>query len=257
MVRCGYTARVMNAQQDATANGFSLGVLIIGSLLWEVHRQRDGWREGRLDMGRRHRVRVPIRYGRFSERRHAYTMVFWPDLAEDRFGHAIAIQCRSYDIAKEAKCLWAAESKTAVEGGVSASWGCVGLLPNPDSTRLSSEQLQSWRDFVQECPERESNYRALAAAGAGIDEEGTLKIPWPMLDAGPPLPFDAVLATATKPTIHRSNCPSPQYIAAAWKTTKGKRELQYFKKNREHGITTFQDGEIDNHLADSDHRRSV
>ena len=206
-------------------------------------------------MSRRHRVRVPIRYGRFSERRHAYTMVFWPGLDEDRFGHAIAVQYRSYDIAMEAKCLWAAESKKAVEGGVSASWGCVGLLRNPDSTRLSSEQLRSWRDFVQECPERRSNYRALAAADAGIDEEGTLKIPWPMLDAGPPLPFDAVLATATKPTIHGSNCPSTRDIASAWKTAKGKTELQYFKNNRERGITTFQDGEIDNHLADSDHAR--
>ena len=132
----------MNARQDAAANGFSLGVLIIGSLLWESNQQRVAWRE-RLDMGRPRHVRVPIRYGRFSERRRAYTMVFWPDLAENRFGHAIAIQCRSYDIVEEAKCLWVAESKTPVEGGVSASWGCVALLPNPASTKLSSEQRRS------------------------------------------------------------------------------------------------------------------
>ena len=143
------------------------------------------------------------------------------------------------DIVEEAKCLWATESKKGSECGVSASWGCVGLLPNPDSTRLPSKQLSRWRDFVKECAERRSNYRALAAADAGIDKEGVLKIRWPMLDAGSTLPFDALLATATEPTMHDSGCPSPHDIAAAWKTTKGKQEVDYFWKNRKHRIWTF------------------
>ena len=241
----------MNALQDAAASGFSLGVLIIGSLLWDP--ERDAWRRKRLDVDKRHRVRVPIRYGRFSERRQSYTMVFSPALDESRFGHALAIQCKSQNIVEEAKCLWAAESKKGSECGVSASWGCVGLLLNPDSTRLPSKQLSRWRDFVKECAERRSNYRALAAADAGIDKEGVLKIRWPMLDAGSTLPFDALLATATEPTMRDSGCPSPHDIAAAWKTTKGKQEVGYFWKNRKHRIWTFQDDEISSHLPDSDH----
>ena len=143
-------------------------------------------------MGELHRVRVPIRYGRFSKGRQSYTMVFSPTLDESRFGHAIAIQCKSQDIVEEAKCLWAAESKKGSDCGVSASWGCVGLLPNPDSTKLPSKQFNRWRNFVKECAERRSNYRALAAADAGIDEEGVLKIRCRMRDAGSTLPFDAL-----------------------------------------------------------------
>ena len=99
-------------------------------------------------------------------------MVFSPDLDESRFGHAIAIQCKSQDIVEEAKCLWAAESKKVGECGVSTSWGCVALLPNPDSTKLPSKQVSRWRDFVRECGERRSNYGALSAVDAGVDKEG-------------------------------------------------------------------------------------
>ena len=178
-----YTRRAMNALQDAAASGFSLGVLIIGSLLWDP--ERDAWRSRLRDVDEPHRVRVPIRYGRFSERRQSYTMVLSPDLDESRFGHAVAIQCKSQDIVEEAKCLWAAERKKDGDCGVSASWGCVGLLLNTDSKTLPAEQPSRWRDFVNECGERRSNYEALATAGAGVDQEGILTIDWPKLDAGP------------------------------------------------------------------------
>lgn len=243
----------MNASRDNAAIGFSLGVLIIGSLYWDP--ERAAWRRTRLEVDNSHRVRVPIRYGRFSDRRQCYTMVFSPDLDEGRFGYAIAIQCKARDILQEAKCLWAAESNTGGECGVSAAWGGVGFLPNPNSTRLPFDELRRWRDFVRECGERRSNYGALAAADAGIDEEGALKIRWPMLDAGPDLAFDALLATATKPTTRDSGRPSPLDIAAAWKTTKGKREIRYFLKNRKHGIWTSQDDEIAKHLPASDRAR--
>ena len=236
------------------AEEVNIGVLLIGSLYWDAAEHRKTWRYKHLKQDAKQYVRVPIRYGRRSKLRGcSYTMVFSAGLREADFGTAIVIPCKSQDIVEEAKCLWAAESKKGSECGVSASWGCVGLLPNPDSTRLPSKQLGRWRDFVKECAERRSNYRALAAADAGIDKEGVLKIRWPMLDAGSTLPFDALLATATEPTMHDSGCPSPHDIAAAWKTTKGKQEVCYFWKNRKHRIWTFQDDEISSHLPDSDH----
>lgn len=243
----------MNVLQDAAASGFSLGVLIIGSLYWDP--DRDAWRRRLLDLDKPHRVRVPIRYGRFSERRQSYTMVLSPDLDESCFGHAVAIQCKSQDIIEEAKFLWAAESKKDGDCGVSASWGCVGLLLNEDSTALPAEQSSRWRDFVKQCAERRSNYEALAAADAGVDREGILTIGWPKLDAGPTLPFDGLLATATKPKpkVRGSGRPSPQDIAAEWKTTKGKQEVSYFWNNRKHRILTCQDDEIAKHLPDSGH----
>ena len=152
----------MNASQDAAATGFSLGVLIIGSLYWDSKRsERVEWRRKRLDMNRKFYVRAPIRYGRRSwTRDNTYTMVFAPSLDETCFGQAIALQCKSQDIVQEAECLWAAESNG--KGGVSASWGCVGLLPNPDSARVLSEQCKRWNEFVRECGARRSNYGELA-----------------------------------------------------------------------------------------------
>lgn len=238
----------MNAIQDAAANGFSLGVLIIGSLYWDAG-ERDAWRrECLLDVDNPHRVRVPIRYGRYSDGRKSYTMVFSPDLNEDRFGHAVAIQCKSQDIVEEAKRLWAAEKKKVGDYGVSASWGCVGLLPNPDSARLLSEPCQHWREFVRECGERSSNYRKLAKVDAGINEDGLLTIRWPKLLDGSTLAFDALLATATKPTSHD---PQPSEIAGPWKTSPGKGDVHYFHNNRKNGIQTFQDDRIAPLLAES------
>lgn len=243
----------MNVSQHAQTSRFSIGVLVIGSLRWDP--EREEWRKARLDLDDSHRVRVPICYGRFASTRQSYTMVFAPDQPECRFGRAIAISCKSHDVVEAAKWLWAAESKTHGNGGVSAVWGCVGLLPNPNSKRLLSGQIRRWRDFVGECRNRRSNYRKLAAANAGIDEEGLLKIRWPSLDAGSSLPFDALLATATKPTRKASGSLSPRAIADAWKTPCGKREVRYFWNNRKYGIHTYQDKEIENYLPDPDRSR--
>ena len=52
------------------------GVLIIGSLLWDGRHGRPRWRQRRLDVSARQQVWAPIRYGRFSNCRKTYTMVF-------------------------------------------------------------------------------------------------------------------------------------------------------------------------------------
>ena len=179
-------------------------------------------------------------------------MVFSPELPECCFGRAIAIRCNSQDIIEEARCLWAAESKTSGDWRVSEVWGCVGLLPNPSSTQLPSSQLRRWRDFVSECEARRSNYRTLAAANAGVDRDGFLKICWPETDTGASLPFDALLATATSPTRNASGFPSPRAIAAKWKTPCGKRQVSYYWNNRKHGICTYQDKDVAIHLQDPD-----
>ncbi|MDE0625729.1 MAG: hypothetical protein OXH99_04970 [Bryobacterales bacterium] len=240
----------MSVSQDVATSGLSLGVLVIGSLRWDP--ERDEWRNARLDLDDSYRVQVPICYGRLASTRQSYTMVFAPDQPERRFGQAIAIRCKSHGLVEEAKCLWAAESNSSGDQGVSAGWGCVGLLPNPNSKRLLSGELRRWRDFVSECGSRRSNYRTLAAANAGVDEEGFLKIGWPKPVAGSSLPFDALLGTATKPTRIHSGFLSPQDIAAEWKTTHGKHEVRYFWNNRKHGICTYQDKEIENYLLRPD-----
>lgn len=57
-----------------------------------------------------------------------------------------------------------------------------------------------------------------------------------------------MLVAATSPTLIDGQYPTAQEIAAAWKAPKGKQHVDYFWKNREHGIFTFQDAEIEHYL---------
>src|ERR1700730_13031171 len=66
------------------------GILIIGSLLWDKDRQQ--WRDERLDRNESEVVSAPIRYGRRSGKRrgHTYTMVF---SRRAPAGHARVVRC--------------------------------------------------------------------------------------------------------------------------------------------------------------------
>ena len=57
---------------DFSLNG---GVLIVGSLLWDIDKQRISWRNGCLKIQTKIAVPAPIRYGRISNRKCTYTMV--------------------------------------------------------------------------------------------------------------------------------------------------------------------------------------
>ena len=60
-------------------------------------------------------------------------MVFSSGLTEEQFGTAFAVPFKSEDFVEEAEHLWAAErdATNRPNGGISAAWGCVGLLENP------------------------------------------------------------------------------------------------------------------------------
>jgi hypothetical protein len=83
-----------------------------------------------------------------------------------------------------------------------------------------------------------------------VNASGFPIIPWPPRTDGLPLELDALLATATDPTIVDGQYPSVQEIASAWKQSTGV-HVEYFWRNRECGITTFQDNEIEKHLNES------
>src|ERR1700722_16557381 len=91
----------------------SVGVLIIGSLLWDPEPERTAWRNRRLQMANSLPVAAPIRYGRKSTSRgDTYTMVFSRGCPA---GQAVVVPCaskvsRSEDLITEAEYLRAAES---------------------------------------------------------------------------------------------------------------------------------------------------
>lgn len=228
-----------------------IGVLIVGSLYWDDSPPRAAWRSERLDCVRRQRVRVSVRYGRRSSRRgDSYTMVFSSGLREEQFGTAIAIPFKSENLLEEGEHLWAAEAPSAggPKGRISARWGCVALLEHPQ-VPLPRDIRARWTERVV----REPHYGKLDHAHdelSAVDERGLLGICWPRAENGSLLEMDALLATATCPTLNAGDYPSSRKIADAWSTLGGRKEAKYFWCNRKHGITTFQDAEIEARLRE-------
>jgi hypothetical protein len=226
------------------------GILIIGSLLWDLERGRPAWRDERLEIASAQTVTAPIRYGRLSDKRrgYTYTMVF-SRLAET--GRAKVVRCRhsvstAADLIAEAECLWKAEQPGADQGRIAADWGCVGLLCNPDR-KVPEGLLKAWSERVQ--VKREPSYGRVSQAqdeGRLIDENGLLLIDWPIcLDTGQLVQLDLLLVTANDPEIStaRPNYPDVAAIAGAWNAAASK-HAEYFWKNLDNGIRTFQDDEI-------------
>jgi hypothetical protein len=207
----------------------NVGVLIIGSLLWDP--DRGAWRNARLRMENASLVRAPIRYGRRSERRgNTYTMVF-SRLCEP--GQAKVIQCAALvssarDLITEAEHLWAAERNDVVRRRISGSWGCVALLPHPDRD-IPRDLLRGWANRVAE-DRNYGNIPQTLEEGRLVSTDGILQIPWPtFVDSNAPVPLDLLLATATHPTLtgSPSSYPSVDAIANAWNADRNN-HVEYF-----------------------------
>jgi hypothetical protein len=234
----------------------SIGMLIIGSLVWDDQCSRSQWRKKRLDLASYRSVRAPIRYGRRSgtQRGNSYTMVFSQALVheEEKSGSAIFVPCKQpvrmvEDLIEEAELLWAAEGNSDVSNGrISADWGCVALKVNP-ARPLPDDLCQNWALRVS----HEAWYGNLDHTEdeeAIVEGAGLLNIPWPKCTDGSPLEVDALLATANNPTLCNGCYPSAEQIAAAWNTDLGRNHVQYFWKNKGNNIITFQDDEIESYL---------
>jgi hypothetical protein len=224
----------------------SVGVLIIGSLYWRGE-GRDRWRRWRLDMSHKWPVRAPIRYGRLS-RTKTYTMVF-SQLSDHQLGQAIVVQCQRKvsspsDLIREAEWFWSAEDNKvpslcvqSPKQSISATWGgCAALLGNPEG-QIPPEMFNSWVERVSREKHYNANERRL------VDDRGTLLIRWPHLSEAGPAPVDLLLPTSNDP---EPAYPTVQKIADAWnREPDDERKAEYFRRNRENGIYTFQDHEIE------------
>ena len=224
----------------------SAGVLIIGSLLWDSEKGRPEWREARLDMASAQAVTAPIRYGRLSESRgNSYTMVF-SRLCQ--VGQAQLVPC-SHSISSlqelivEAEHLWKAGQSGAKAHKIAASWGCVALLCNPHR-QIPAYLVKGWAERVG----HEPGYGLVSQTqpeGLLVSTDGLLRIDWPTrVEDGSPAEVDIILATANDPEIPASSptYPTSQAIAEAW--NRAGDNVEYFWKNRDCGICTFQDDEV-------------
>lgn len=222
------------------------GVLIIGSLLWDLEKGRPAWRSARLNMAKAQNVTAPIRYGRLSESRgNSYSMVF-SRLCP--LGQAILVPCSRdiscvQDLIAEAECLWKAEQPGAKSHRIAATWGCVAVLCNPERD-IPDDLLRGWATRVA----AEYGYGSVSQTqeeGVLVTADGLLRIEWPKLvDGGAAAGVDLLLVTANDPNITAisPNYPAAETIAEAW--NRAGDYVGYFWNNRNCGICTFQDGEI-------------
>jgi hypothetical protein len=237
--------RLLRQLKGSEPMPLNVGVLIIGSLLWDEERQ--AWRKARLDMTSAQTVTAPIRYGRCSSSRgRTYTMVL-SRLCQ--IGQAKVVSCfntvsSTTDLIAEAEHLWKAEQPTAKAGQIAAEWGCVALLCNPER-KVPEDILKAWAERVGREPDY-GNVSQTQGEGILVSKDGMLRIDWPRLvDSGAPVRLDLLLVTANDPRI---NATSPSYppvdrIVNAWNADTENR-VEYFWRNLDNGICTFQDDEI-------------
>jgi len=235
---------------------FNVGILIIGSLIWDKREHRESWRRDRLRVGPGIPVSSPIRYGRISgERTNTYTMVFSNALLPSQLGWALVLPCRctvsnADQLVNEAQALWAAEqSKASTPGPISAGWGAVGLLLNPTQTALG-ELRTGWSHHVKDERQIYESFKHATNETAAVGSDGILSIPWPTSENGAPLNMDLLLATATEPCLTNGSYATPQAVAEAWK--KAPKERRYFDENRRAGVTTADDYRIIKYLGQDD-----
>lgn len=234
------------------------GVLIAGSLIWDDNSLRVEWRRKRLQLDGRQPTPAPIRYGRrSSSRSDTYTMVFSTSCISEGLatGTGIVVPFKEElqslpDLACEATELWRVERKANSESRrvISARWGSVGLLINPDSN-LPEELSDFWAEMAINSP----HYGRLSVANgeaAALDRDtGQAGFPWSCLTTKQsPIDLDVLLFTATNPSLIDGRWPLPDDIAQAWR--EAPLEARYFRRNRDWGITTSADAEIEELLDD-------
>ena len=225
--------------------GLKVGILIIGSLYWDPG--RDEWRKRRLCMRHACDVRAPIRYGRMSESRgNTYTMVFSRSCPP---GQAKAVPCSKEietpnDLSEEAEHLWAAERLTNPDGRISAGWGCVTMLLNPERN-IPRNISEGWARRVA-LARPYGNILQTDAEDELVSKQGLMRIEWPRLVRDEsPLPLDILLATATQPMLTGAPgvYPTAEIIANAWRNDRAD-NVRYFRNNMRDGIQTFEDDAI-------------
>lgn len=233
------------------------GAIIIGSLLWD-NSNRQKWRENNLCSENQFKVYIPIRYGRYSCRRKIYTMVFSNNCYLKRYGlgtgWVLPIKTKINlfsELKKEAKKMGEAEG---FNNGFSSDWGSVALLLNPNKI-IDDSIKEEWGKFMSDkIPKYFLSDKKIKSEKFPIDFNGFLTIRWPkeVIQKNKIRKYDFLIATVTTPTLINNRYPTVYKIANAMEK---ENTDSYFRKNRKHKITTFQDERIINIISETKRRR--
>ncbi|HEU4386938.1 MAG TPA: hypothetical protein VFV34_04010 [Blastocatellia bacterium] len=241
------------------------GVIIIGSLLWDDDLKRSNWRESCLRTKDKILAELPIRYGRWSDKRRTYTMVFSANCKRaSQIGAGFVIPIKAHPIKDIQVLICQARMMAEAEGmgesfvgrtkkGVNwVNWALMGILLNPKLTRETrTTALAGWATVFKADggPQEASSYK-IGQERSSISKVGELLIRWPR--AADPRKqrkideIDFLIATCTKPGRESSEAyPSLTEIAESARCDC----TRYFLNNRKFGIKTFQDTRVVERLS--------
>ena len=215
------------------------GIIIVGSLFWDLHETRKDLRENYLKIQSTANVPVPIRYGRRSEKRGTITMVVSPTCKpHDKIGigklvpfsHAMI---DSTSLTKAVGAIITAEMKKGVRNSMFYwDWGCLALLLNPAAMdKESTDKLTRFWASKFESGFQPNSY-ILEGESELLAQNGCLNLEWQEEYGG----LDFLVLTATQPNI-----PAP---SIAQLVEYFKQDDDYFRNNIIHGIHTYQDAKI-------------
>src|ERR1700676_4999522 len=142
-----------------STGGLRVGILIIGSLLWDLTKyDRGRWQHERLDIAAKQRVKAPIRYGRCSsggERQGQYTMTLSRSAG---LGIAYAVPCKKVvstvaDLEAEVRALAVAEGLVDYYGASRwKTFGAIGVgFREPTGDRVARLAEQWGQSFGFRC----------------------------------------------------------------------------------------------------------
>jgi hypothetical protein len=236
-----------------STGGLRVGILIIGSLLWDLMKyDRGRWQHERLDMAAKQRVKAPIRYGRSSsggERQGQYTMTLSRSAG---LGIAYAVPCKKVmsniaDLEAEVRALAVAEGLVDYYGASRwKTFGAIGVgLREATGERVAPLAEQWGQSFGFRCNLQTTLWETFNQLDEAppLSHAGLLTIEWPAdADSGEPLTFDLLLAVATEPTPVGRRYAKATEIAESLVNVAGGAE--YFRQNVLNGIRTQDDQEI-------------
>lgn len=225
------------------------GVLIIGSLLWDSGHQRTNWRNNFLQVNKQIPIPAPIRYGRVSKtRNYTFTMVYSNDCNQNsQQGKGIFIPFITNPInfanleLQTQELIKSERKKTTLNSErFHWDWGALTIAVNPEILIQGSEKYNQAQLLLSYWGQKYSDEFKPEDYRVGhelpvLDNRGVLKFKWTeKLNE-----YDFVITTATKP--EQEHYPTSKNIADKIIESK---HSEYFKRNIELGISTFQDKDI-------------
>jgi len=233
-----------------------MGVIIIGSLLWQQTEKRKNWRR-QLAISKKKNIDLPIRYGRQSSKnwQKTYTMVFSNDINQAAMGKGFVVPIKNKIIKeKEFKQQLIALSKAEEidDKRICRSWDTVCLIINPYIDNAKREQISTyWNNIVSETKQNlKVNQKEpdIEKFGEG-DEERSINKNWDLtIDLKRQFStelknIDVLIATSNAVKLNNdiNAYPTIKQIAKAIHENDC---YLYFLSNTHNSIRTFQDRQI-------------